>query len=476
MNLRLHDTGTRTVRDFTPRVPGQAGLYLCGLTVQSTPHIGHLRGGVNYDVLRRWLTYNGLDVTFVRNITDIDDKILVKSIEQKRPFWAIAYANERVLAGDYSALGVGEPTYEPRATGHIPEMLTMIEQLIDKGHAYLASDESGDVYFDVRSFPSYGSLSGQRVDHMKAAEDAPERGKRDPRDFALWKGEKPSEPAEAFWDTPYGRGRPGWHLECSAMARKYLGDTFDIHGGGVDLVFPHHENEVAQSQAAGLGFARYWAHVAMVNLGGEKMSKSLGNVVDLASLRSVARPVEVRYYLSVPHYRSVIDYSEAALREASSAYQRIEGFVRRAAERVGMDAVRPEDGELSADFEAAMNDDLNTSAAMAAVHELVREGNTAADAGNDKVLGSAAASVRRMMDLFGMDPFDPLWTNAGGGGDRLRETLDALVSLTLEQRQAARSRRDYATSDLLRDQLTAAGVQVEDTPHGPRWTYDNAKG
>ncbi|MEV0649398.1 cysteine--tRNA ligase [Phytomonospora sp. NPDC050363] len=475
MNLRLHDTSTRTVRDFTPRVPGAASVYLCGLTVQAPPHIGHLRGGVNYDVLRRWLTHHGLDVNFVRNVTDIDDKLLAKALEHDRPFWSIAYENERLLAADYAALGVLEPTYEPRATGHIPEMLTLIGELIEKGHAYPAGDGSGDVYFDVRSFPAYGSLSGQRLDHMQAATDAPERAKRDPRDFALWKGEKPTEPSNAFWDTQYGRGRPGWHLECSAMARRYLGDTFDIHGGGMDLVFPHHENEVAQSQAAGLGFARYWVHVGMLNLNGEKMAKSVGNVVDLTALRKHVRPVEVRYYLAVPHYRSKIDYTEEALKESASAYRRLEGFVRRAAERLGADEVRADLGELSPDFVAAMDEDLNTSAAMGAVHEVTREGNSAADAGDDKAFGFAAASVRRMLDVFGLDPLSPQWTEVDGGGD-LRGTLDALVALTLEQRQAARSRRDYPTSDMLRDQLTAAGVQVEDTPHGPRWTYETKKG
>ncbi|GLZ76937.1 cysteine--tRNA ligase [Actinorhabdospora filicis] len=475
MNLRLHDTGTRSVRDFTPRVSGSVGVYLCGLTVQSPPHIGHLRSGVNNDVLRRWLTYNGMDVSFVRNITDIDDKILAKALEQDRPYWTIAYANERLLAADYAALNVLEPTYEPRATGHIPEMMTLITELIEKGHAYQAADGSGDVYFDVLSFGEYGKLSGQRVDHMQAAADGPVRAKRDPRDFALWKGPKDTEPQNAYWDTRYGRGRPGWHLECSAMARRYLGDTFDIHGGGVDLVFPHHENEVAQSRAAGLGFARYWVHNAMVNLGNEKMSKSVGNVIDLDSLRAFVRPIEVRYYLAVPHYRSVIEYSEDALRDSAAGFRRIEGFVQRAAERVGADDIRPDLGALAPEFEAALNDDLNTSGAMAAVHDAVREGNTACDAGDVKLLTSTAASVRRMLDIFGLDPLAPQWTKAGGGDD-LRSTLDALVALTLEQRQAARSRRDYATSDMLRDQLTAAGVQVEDTPHGPRWTYETTKG
>src|SRR2546423_2200763 len=287
--LRLYDTGTRSVRDFIPKSPGQAGIYLCGLTVQSGPHIGHLRSGVNYDVLRRWLEHSGYQVRFVRNITDIDDKVLAKALEQERPFWSIAYENELVLARAYRTLGVLPPTYEPRATGHIPEMHELIKRLIESGHAYVADDGSGDVYFDVRSYPDYGALSGQRVDAMEAAADAPERAKRDPRDFALWKGEKKDEPADAFWPSPWGPGRPGWHIECSAMCWRYLGDEFDIHGGGLDLVFPHHENEIAQSRAAGLGVARYWVHHALLNLGTAKMSKSIGNVIDLEAIPALGR-------------------------------------------------------------------------------------------------------------------------------------------------------------------------------------------
>ena len=295
MTLRLYDTATRSTRDFVPLRPGKVGIYLCGLTVQAGPHIGHLRSGVNYDVLRRWLLRSGLDVTFIRNITDIDDKVLARSVETGQPFWAVAYANERILTAAYADLGVLEPTYEPRATGHIPEMHELIKLLIDKGHAYVAADGSGDVYFDVRSDPGYGELSGQKPDAMEPAADGPARAKRDPRDFALWKGAKADEPPEANWPSPWGPGRPGWHIECSAMCWRYLGDEFDIHGGGLDLMFPHHENEIAQSHAAGLGFARYWVHHALLNLGAAKMSKSLGNVIALDALVEAGlRPVEVR--------------------------------------------------------------------------------------------------------------------------------------------------------------------------------------
>jgi cysteinyl-tRNA synthetase len=467
VTLRLYDTATRSVRDFVPRTPGRAGIYLCGLTVQSGPHIGHLRSGVNYDVLRRWLLQTGYEVLFIRNITDIDDKVLAKAVEAGQPFWSIAYANERLLAADYGALNVLPPTYEPRATGHVPEMHELIKQLIQEGHAYAAEDGSGDVYFDVLSFGEYGALSGQRPEAMEPAADAPERAKRDPRDFALWKGVKPDEPAEAYWPSPWGPGRPGWHIECSAMCWRYLGEEFDIHGGGLDLVFPHHENEVAQSRAAGLGFARYWVHHALLNLGGSKMSKSLGNVIDLTSLREAGlRPVEVRYYLASPHYRSIIDFSEDALREAAAAYRRVEGFVQRAAERVGPG----EPGAtLCADFVAAMDDDLNTSAAVAALHEVVREGNVALAGGDDAAVRGALASVRGMLGVLGLDPFDPAW-QGGAGTDDTTAVIDALVALALEQRTAARARRDWAAADAVRDQLKQAGIVVEDTPNGPRWT------
>nr|WP_205863414.1 cysteine--tRNA ligase [Planosporangium thailandense] len=466
--MRLYDTATRTVRDFVPRVPGQVGLYLCGLTLQGGPHIGHLRGGVNYDVLRRWLTRSGYQVRLIRNVTDIDDKILVKSVEAGQPFWAIAYANERRLARDYATLGVLPPTYEPRATGHIPEMIELIKLLIEKGHAYPAEDGSGDVYFDVRSYPAYGALSGQRLDAMEPADDAPARGKRDPRDFALWKGAKADEPAEANWPSPWGPGRPGWHIECSAMSWRYLGEEFDIHGGGLDLTFPHHENEIAQSRAAGFEFARYWVHVALLNLGGTKMAKSLGNVLNVEALVAKGvRPVELRYYITAPHYRSAIDYSDEALQEAAAAYRRLEGFVRRASERVGAG----EAGDLPAEFVEAMNDDLNTSRALAVAHDTVREGNAALSAGDDAAVAAALSSVRAMLGVLGLDPLDPQWTSTATSG--LTGVVDSLVALALEQRAAARARKDWVAADAVRDQLKQAGIVVEDTPTGPRWTLSD---
>jgi cysteinyl-tRNA synthetase len=466
VTLRLYDTATRTVRDFVPREPGKVGIYLCGLTVQSGPHIGHLRSGVNYDVLSRWFLHSGYEVTFIRNITDIDDKILVKSRESGRPFWAIAYANEVVLGAAYWALNVLPPTYEPRATGHIPEMQELILRLIDLGHAYVAEDGSGDVYFDVKSYADYGALSGQRPDAMQTPDDAPGRAKRDPLDFALWKGAKPDEPADACWPSPWGRGRPGWHIECSAMCWRYLGAEFDIHGGGLDLTFPHHENEIAQSRAAGLPFARYWVHHGLLNLGETKMSKSLGNVVDVAYVQALGiRPVELRYYMAAPHYRSRIDYSDEALREAAVAYRRIEGFVQRAAELVGPG----QPGPLCAEFVEAMDDDLNTAAALAAVHDVIREGNTALASGDKRSLRGALASVRGMLGILGLDPLDPHWSGTDTGSD-LRGVVDGLVALALDQRSQARARKDWAAADAVRDQLRQAGIVVEDTPHGPRWS------
>ena len=468
MTLRLHDTATRTVRDFLPLTPGKAGLYLCGATVQAPPHIGHIRSGVSFDILVRWLKVSGLEVTFCRNVTDIDDKILRTASAEGSPWWAVAERNQRAFTRAYDVLGCLPPDVEPRATGHVPEMIMLIRRLIDSGHAYAAG---GDVYFDVSSYDRYGALSGQRPEHMRAADDIEgESAKRDPRDFALWKGHKAGEPS---WDTPWGPGRPGWHLECSAMATKYLGATFDIHGGGLDLVFPHHENELAQSRAAGDGFARYWMHNGLVKLGGEKMSKSLGNSLLVDAMITQVRPVELRYYLGQAHYRSAIEYSPEALAEAAAAYRRIEGFVVRASEAAGTGTGRaggtglPLATSLPAAFVAALDDDLAVPQALAVVHEAVTEGNTALAAGDHAGAAKQAESVRAMLAVLGLDPLAATWAAAGDSG--LRDVVEALVSVALDQRQAARARKDYAAADAIRDQLQAAGIAVEDTPAGPRW-------
>ncbi|WP_150253994.1 cysteine--tRNA ligase [Nocardiopsis deserti] len=462
MSLRFYDTSARQVRDFVPLREGAASLYLCGATVQAPPHIGHIRSGVNFDILRRWLTHLGYDVTFCRNVTDIDDKIIRVASDEGVPWWQVSERNQRAFTRAYEILGCLPPTVEPRATGHVPEMVDLMDRLIDAGHAYAASDGSGDVYFDVRSYPPYGGLSNQRLDQVVESADCdPDRDKRDPRDFALWKGAKPGEPS---WPTPWGRGRPGWHLECSAMATKYLGPSFDIHGGGLDLVFPHHENELAQSRAAGDGFAQYWLHNGLLVVGGEKMSKSLGNSLLIPQMVRKVRPVELRYYLGQVHYRSVIDYSDAALQEAATAYQRIEGFLTRAVEVMG--EVVPA-ADVPAEFASALNDDLGVSQALAVVHGHVREGNTALAAGGKEQAAEIAGELRTMLGVLGLDPLGEQW--ATGGDQGLREVVDALVAVALEQRQAARGRKDYAAADAIRDQLAGAGVVVEDTPEGPRW-------
>jgi cysteinyl-tRNA synthetase len=460
VTLRLYDTAARAVRDFTPLTPGQVSLYLCGATVQAPPHIGHIRSGVVFDIVTRWLRASGYQVTFCRNVTDIDDKILRVAASEDHPWWLVAQRNERAFSRAYAVLGCVPPEVEPRATGHVPEMITLMHRLIDTGHAYAAD---GGVYFDVRSYPAYGSLSGQRVDHMRPADDTePNDAKRDPRDFALWKGAKPGEPA---WDTPWGSGRPGWHLECSAMATKYLGSAFDIHGGGLDLIFPHHENEIAQSRATGDGFAQYWLHNGLVGVAGEKMSKSLGNSLLVDAMVTQVRPVELRYYLGQAHYRSGIEYSAEALDEAVAAYRRIENFVTRAAE------VSPQagaGGDLPAAFRDAMDDDLAVPQALAVVHDTVRAGNNALASGDTAGAAAALAAVRAMLGVLGLDPLTEPWASASPGDD-LHAVVGALVTVALTQRQAARERRDYAAADAIRDDLQAAGILIEDTPQGPRW-------
>ncbi|RYU13403.1 cysteine--tRNA ligase [Nocardioides iriomotensis] len=475
MTLRLYDTVTRQVRDFVPLEAGKVGIYLCGLTVQSEPHVGHVRSGVNFDVLRRWLESRGYDVTFIRNITDIDDKILVKSAEQGRPWYNLAYAMRRELDAAYAALNVEPPTYEPAATGHVPEMIELILRLITKGHAYAAEDGSGDVYFDVRSWPQYGELTGQRIDDMEAAEVAADpqsiARKRDPRDFALWKGwKKETEPETAAWPSPWGPGRPGWHIECSAMALKYLGGAFDIHGGGVDLRFPHHENEQAQSRAAGFGFASYWMHNAWITTAGEKMSKSLGNSLTIPSVLQRTRAIDLRFYMVAAHYRSHVEFSFEALDEAAQGFQRIEHFLERARDVLG----EVEPGTWCAEFETAMDDDLGTPTAVAAIYDVVRAGNKLLAAGPSDALRGAAASVRAMLAVLGVDPFDEQWTAGGSSAreEKLTTAVDALVASLLQQRQEARVAKDFATADAIRDQLKGAGIDLEDTPDGPKWSLD----
>ena len=453
MALRLYDTRTRTARDFEPLTPGLVSLYVCGPTVQSAPHIGHVRSAVAFDVVRRWLLASGYEVHHLRNVTDIDDKIIANAQAQGTPWWALGTAVTWQFHAAYDALNCLRPTGEPRATGHIPEMVALIQRLIDSDHAYASG---GDVYFDVRSHPAYGELSGQQPDQMQSTEDA--GTKRSPLDFALWKGAKPGEPA---WDTPWGAGRPGWHIECSAMATKYLGPTFDIHGGGLDLVFPHHENELAQSVAAGDGFARFWLHHGLLNTGGTKMSKSLGNSFYVTDLLASARPEAVRYYLVSPHYRSDSDWSEAGLVEAEAAYGRIENFLDRAGERFpGTDSA-----SLPVDFVAAMDDDIAVPAALGVLHDTVRRGNSALADGDEAGARAAYGETLAMAGVLGLSPADFAATRNSG----LSGVIDALMPALLAARESARERKDYAESDRIRDALADAGVVVEDTADGPRW-------
>ncbi|MGQ4600129.1 cysteine--tRNA ligase [Nocardia sp. R6R-6] len=457
MTLRLFDTDTRTVREFAPLVPGRASVYLCGATVQGEPHIGHVRSGVAFDVLRRWLLAHDYDVWFIRNVTDIEDKILVKAAEAGRPWWEWAATHERAFDRAYERLGVLPPSVEPRATGHITQMVEMMQRLIDRGHAYASA---GNVYFDVVSYPEYGKLSGHKLDDVHQGESAGE-GKRDPRDFTLWKAAKPGEPT---WPSPWGPGRPGWHLECSAMAGFYLGGEFDIHCGGMDLVFPHHENEIAQSKAAGDGFARYWLHNGWVTMGGEKMSKSLGNVLSVPNVLRKVRPVELRFYLGSAHYRSMLEYSDKALFDAAQSYQRIEAFVNRVFDRAGEIPV----GKWTDSFAAALDDDLAVPKALAEIHRVVHEGNKALEAGAIDSAGDLAGQVRAMLSVFGVDPFDPHWYVPSDSSAALG-ALDVLVGAELDRRQQARAAKDWSAADSVRDRLQSAGIEVTDTANGPEW-------
>ena len=459
-SLSLYDTLTRTTSNFVPLKAGEVGIYLCGATVQAPPHIGHVRSGVNFDILRRWLTKSGYNVTFIRNVTDIDDKILHKAVHEEMPWWAVAMKYERAFTDAYAALNVLPPTYEPRATGHVTQMIELMQVLIEKGAAYAPGN--GDVYLDVRKLSSYLTLSRQKLDDLQPASDADETNKKDPRDFALWKAAKPGDPS---WPTPWGPGRPGWHLECSAMAHQYLGESFDIHGGGLDLIFPHHENEIAQSEAAGYGFAKRWLHNAWVTASGEKMSKSLGNSLQVHELLKSTRGIELRWYLGSAHYRSMLEFSHEALAESATAFRRIESFLHRSVEIL---KVQPTP-VLSQAFTDAMNDDLAVPTALASISEALRTGNSAITAGDTTVIEASANEIRGALEILGCDPFDPAFASASAGED-LTAALDGTIKLALEQRAAARERKDFAASDAIRDGLAALGISIEDTAQGPRWS------
>ena len=460
--LKLYNTRTRETSDFKPLVAGKVGIYVCGATVQSFPHIGHVRSGINFDILRRWLSASGYQVTFIRNVTDIDDKILEKAGVENMPWWALAQKYEREFSAAYSVLNVLPPTYEPRATGHITQMIQLMQNLIDKGAAYAPGN--GDVYLEVRKLTSYLTLSRQKLDDLLPAGDADDKNKRDVRDFALWKAAKAGEPS---WPTPWGNGRPGWHLECSAMAHAYLGEAFDIHGGGLDLIFPHHENEIAQSEAAGYEFASLWMHNAWVTQSGEKMSKSLGNTMQVRELVKQVRGIELRFYLGSAHYRSMLEFSPEALQEAATNFQRIENFLVRAKELVGEFP-----GVISDGVKQAFDDDLAVPQVLAQISEALRRGNSAITANNSGEIKTAAAEIRGALEILGCDPFD---ANFDSAGPDLAEALDGVIQLALAQRQAARERKDFAASDAIRDGLAALGIAIEDTAQGQRWTFKDNK-
>ena len=458
-SLSLYDTLTRTTSPFVPLKAGEVGIYLCGATVQAPPHIGHVRSGVNFDILRRWLTKSGYNVTFIRNVTDIDDKILHKAVHEKAPWWAVAMKYERAFSEAYAALNVAPPTYEPRATGHVTQMIELMTVLIERGAAYAPGN--GDVYLEVRKLESYLTLSRQNVNDLQPAADADETYKKDPRDFALWKAAKPGDPS---WPTPWGAGRPGWHLECSAMAHSYLGEAFEIHGGGLDLIFPHHENEIAQSEAAGYAFAKRWMHNAWVTASGEKMSKSLGNSLQVAELLKTVRGIELRWYLGSAHYRSMLEFSHEALAESATAFRRIEGFLTRATEILGAQPTPV----ISQGFADAMNDDLAVPTALAGISEALRLGNSAITSGDKAQISQSANEIRGALEILGCDPFDPVFATSGGAD--LTSALDGVIQLALAQRTAARERKDFAASDQIRDGLAALGITIEDTAQGPRWS------
>ena len=517
--LNLYDTASHQVSHFVPLKSGEVGIYVCGATVQSSPHIGHIRAAVAFDIVRRWFLKLGYKVTFVRNVTDIDDKILDKAAAAGQRWWARAYYYEREFTEAYNTLGVLPPTVEPRATGHMSDMIDLIQRILDNGHGYVVTDAdgkpTGNVYFDVASWPHYGELTHQKqtsevdeaaavADRMGPSVDATgadkynpvdpadaSPDKHDPRDFALWKAPKDTDPEDARWSTPFGVGRPGWHIECSAMSHRYLDDGFDIHGGGLDLRFPHHENEMAQTRAAGYPSAARWMHSAWVTAKGEKMSKSLGTGLSVPSVLAEHSAWVVRYALGSVQYRSMLEWSDQALVEAQAAYDRVSNFIERAGVALGGQPSREEvttvsADDLPADFVAAMNDDVNVSGATAAIFTAIRSGNTLlsqladrADSETAKAeVREALLAVRAMLDTLGLDPLAEPWVSsgaAGGAADGTAESpehaaLEALIAEQLNARAEARKAKDFAKADQIRDALTEAGIAIEDGPQGSTWS------
>ena len=462
--MKLFDTHAGELREFKPITPGEVGIYVCGPTVQSEPHIGHLRSALVYDLLSRWLSAQGMKVTLIRNVTDIDDKVLEKAKEQKLRWWEVAYKNEQLFSQDYQRLGLSAPKLEPRATGHIPQMIELIQKLISSGHAYQAPG-SADVYFDTASWPSYGELTNQDLSDVESEEL--HTGKKAQTDFALWKATKSGEPESASWPSPFGAGRPGWHIECSAMATHYLGSNFDIHGGGLDLRFPHHENELAQSKAAGDKFANYWLHNGLVNVGGQKMSKSIGNTISSSDLFMLASPAAVRYYLASAHYRSVLDYQPSVLAEAEAALERLHAFLKRSERELRQTQFAEIDPNvtLPKGFVDEMNDDLNIPAALAVIHEAVTAGNKELDEQQWREASQHRAEVEQMLTVLGLAPSQ--WPSAVS---EEHQALDQLVRTLIDQREQARKEKNFELADSIRDQLEASGIELSDGPAGTHWS------
>ena len=461
MTLSLYDSFSRTHKHMKPLRGNTFRMYVCGATVQGKPHVGHMRSTLVFDVLSNWMQYLGYDVELVRNVTDIDDKILHTAVHENRAWWAVATHYEREFHKAYAALGCKEPVAEPRATGHITQIIEHIQRLIERNHAY---ESEGDVYFDVRSFAEYGQLTRQLLDDMESsAEGEHDSKKRDIRDFALWKNVKNDDPS---WPSPWGRGRPGWHIECSAMAHAYLGESFDIHGGGLDLMFPHHENEIAQSRAAGYDFAQTWLHNSWVTQAGEKMSKSLGNSLIVSDVLNRVRGIELRWYLLSAHYRSNLEFSDDAMFDQAAAFNRITGFIERATSMVG--AISLDDVILDAAFVAAMNDDLALPQAYAVIHENVSEGNLALATSNLELVEAKLRQVRKMLHILGVDPI--AWNDKVDTTDNYKDVVEKLVATKIIERSQAREHKDWKRADQIRDELEAAGIVLDDTPDGTRWS------
>jgi len=457
MALELFDSKTQTVREFVPLKPGFVSIYVCGPTVQSAPHLGHLRSALVYDLLRRWLEFNETSVTLVRNVTDIDDKVLVNAKAVERDWQEFAKEVEQTFNSAYSALGILEPTYSPHATEHIHDMISLVESLIAKGHAYQAEDGSANVFFDTSSWPSYGSLTNQKLDNMEGEAEST-FGKKNVHDFALFKAHKAEEPESAAWITPWGLARPGWHIECSAMAKHFLGESFDIHGGGLDLRFPHHENELAQSTANGDAFANFWSHNALVTIQGQKMSKSLGNGISVEELLEVGSWAAIRYWLSSSQYRSNLDYVPTSLTDAQAALDRINSFIKRA--KLEADVI---DTGVPPAFTNAMNSDLNVPGALAVLHEMVRAGNTALDSNESQTVSSCLSQVLAMVEVLGLMLDQPKAVSL-----ELSQKIEELVEL----RAQAKANKDFNRADEIRVELTNLGVTLEDLPNQTIWSIN----